>query len=203
MLYPLNLNIKDKLCAVIGGSNLATRKTKSLLAAQAKVKVISPEIDDELKSLPGVEVIERKYQKSDLEDVYLAIAATDNQAVNKLISKDAKNERVLVNVVDSPELCDFYVPSVIRRGDFLISVSTSGKFPSLSKRLRKKLEKEFGKEYEQYLDILGQARGKVIADNADLDIRKQKIENLAKLPLIDLLRKGKVDKAKEEISLCI
>ncbi|HDZ86894.1 hypothetical protein LCGC14_1375550 [marine sediment metagenome] len=203
MLYPLNLNIQDKSCAVIGGGNTAIRKAKSLLDSHAKVKLISPDISDEIRDLPGVQIEERQYQRGDLKDVYLAIAATDDEAVNKAISDEAREEKVLLNVVDEPALCDFHVPSVVKRGELLISISTGGKFPYLSKRLRKKLEKEFGTEYEKYLELLGQARCKVIEKYADLKIRKEKLQNILELPLIDLLNKGQTEKAEEEISLCI
>lgn len=202
-LYPLNLEIKDKLCVVVGGGDIALRKIKTLLAAEAKVKVISPDFNDEIKLLEDVELVNRPFQKGDLGGALLAIAATDDEAVNKEVAADANESGVLLNVVDKPDLCHFFVPSVVKRGDLVISISTSGKFPGLSKKLRKRLEEEFGAEYAKYLEILAAARNKVIAKYADLSKRKAKLQQIAGLDLIDLIKSGQIAAAEEKIGSCI
>lgn len=199
-LYPINLNVKDKLCVVIGAGDVAYRKAKSLLDAGARVKVISPDISQSTKELDGVvELVNREYEDGDLEGAFITIAATDDTDVNTKIAGEAKGKGVLLNVVDKPELCHFYVPSIVKRGNLVLSISTSGKFPALSKKLRKDLEKSFGAEYEKYLELLADARDKVINKYADLDKRKQILNTIVKLPIVELIEKGDIDKAKQEI----
>lgn len=202
MLYPIDLDINNKLCVVIGGGNVALRKIKAILDAGGKVKVIGPAINEEIRYL-DVEVIQRPFQKGDLENAFIAIAATDDEVVNRQVADDATENDVLLNVVDKPDLCQFYVPSVVTRGDLVISISTSGKFPALSKKLRKDLESEFGPEYEKYIELLAGARNKVIAKYADLSKRREILQKIAGLDLIRLIKQGESDKAEEEISLCI
>jgi len=203
-LYPINLNIKDKLCVVIGAGDVSYRKAKSLLEAGGNVKIISPDISESTKNLDGnVELINREYKEGDLEGAFIAIAATDDADVNTKIAGEAEEKGVLLNIVDKPELCHFYVPSIVKRGNLVVSISTSGKFPALSKKLRKDLEKNFGTEYEKYLELLADARDKVISKHADLDKRKLVLKTIAELPIVELIEKGDIEQAKGLINSCI
>lgn len=184
--YPISLDIKDKLCVVIGNGSVGAGKAKALLEAGAKVKII-----------------ERPYKKGDLDGAFLAIAATDNEEVNVKVAEDAKKLGILLNVVDKPAISNFYNASVVKRGDLVISISTGGKFPALSKKLRKEFSRRLGPEYEEYLEVLAKARNKVIAKYADLNKRKAKLEQIARLPLIELIKRGKAEEAKEKVSSCI
>ena len=162
--YPINLNLEGKKAVVVGGGKVAERKVMQLLECGAKVTVISPKVTKKIRSLADksqVNVIDRKYRVGDLKGAVVAIAATDNPAINKQVPKEARKRRVLINVVDSPELCDFIMPSIIRRGDLVISISTSGKFPFLSKKLRIMLEGLIGEEYGIELDRLAGLRNKL------------------------------------------
>ncbi len=198
-LYPINLNVNNKLCVVIGGGNVARRKIESLLEAGAQVKVVSSEFGVRSSEFMNLEIVERPYRYGDLVGAFLAIAATDDEEVNKQIAQEAKEQNVLLNVVDVPQLSDFYVPSVVRRGDLAISISTSGKYPALSKKLRKELEAQFEVEYGQYLEILGQARNKVISKFADVNKRKEVLQEVLEMPLIELVKQGKTEEAMKRI----
>jgi len=155
--YPINLNISGRKCIVIGGGNVAERKILSLLECGADVTVISPSLTKNIKRLVDeyrINFIKRNYKKGDLKGAFIVVAATNDSKVNKEVAKEAKKKKVMINVVDSPKLCDFISPSVIRRGDLVISISTGGKFPAFSKKIRIMLEKIIGKEYGMELDRL-------------------------------------------------
>lgn len=194
--YPVSLLIKNKLCIVIGAGDVAVRKIKPLLASGAKVKVIAPEG----LAIEGIETVNREYNQGDLEGAFLVIAATDDQKTNEQIYKEAVDKNILVNVVDNPSLCTFYVPSVVKRGKLQITISTDGVYPALSKKLRKQLETEFGTEYENYLQILEEAR-KAVIDNYPEDQRKAKLnEILNDKDIMELAIEGKVSEAMERLN---
>ncbi|WP_176232902.1 precorrin-2 dehydrogenase/sirohydrochlorin ferrochelatase family protein [Candidatus Hakubella thermalkaliphila] len=164
--YPINLNITHKSCLVIGGGKVAQRKVEGLVEGQASVTVISPSITRVLDALGAqglIRIIRREYRQGDLEGAFLVISATDDEEINQAVFAEASEKGILVNVVDQPELCNFIVPSVVRRGDLVISTSTSGKCPALAKRVRKQIEKQYGLEYQEYLLLLSQAREKIKA----------------------------------------
>src|SRR3990170_4648140 len=192
--YPIFLDIKGKSCVVIGGGNVAERKVLSLLDAGAKVLVISPKLTPALKKLANKKKIgycPKAYEKGNLKGFFLAYSATNDQKVNRDVFNEAKRQGVLLNVVDVPELCNFIVPSVVERGDLLIAVSTSGKSPAMAKKIRKKLEKEFGHEYAVFLEIMGKIRDKVLTRSKESDKNKRLFERLVNSPLIEWIKEGK------------
>lgn len=136
--YPIFLNIEGKRCVVIGGGRVAKRKIEGLLRARADVVVISPNLDEELKKM--VLWINREYKNGDLDGAFIAIAATNNKEVNQMVYNEAEERGVLVNVVDTPNFCRFIVPSIVEKEDFTIAISSCGKNPSLSKKIRLRLE---------------------------------------------------------------
>ena len=145
--YPVFLNLKGKRTVVIGGGKVAERKILTLLKADADITVVSPEITKKIegeKLKGGIKHVCRQYRKSDLKNAFLVIAATDSQIMNEQVSKDAP---CLLNVVDTPHLCNFIVPSVMKRGPLTIAISTSGISPALLKLIRKELEKMYGLEF--------------------------------------------------------
>ncbi len=115
----------------------------------------------------------RPFEPTDLEGVFLVIAATSSTELHELIYKEATRRGVLCNVVDVPALCDFYYPSVVQRGALQIAISTAGQSPALAQRLRKQLEDQFGPEYEEWLVQLGDARDKLRSTNADSEGQKR------------------------------
>lgn len=161
--YPAFINLEGKKCVVIGGGKVALRKINSLLNAGASVTVISPEV------IPGIEkyassglirFIRRAYRKGDLKNAFLVIAATSSKEVHRRIAGDVKS--CLLNVVDEPELCNFIVPSVVRRGPLTIVISTSGASPAMAKAIRKEIERLYGKDFGRYLEWLRKNRIKIL-----------------------------------------
>lgn len=159
--YPIALNIADKKCVVVGGGVIAQRKVAGLLEAGGKVVVISPLLTlglRELLDLGQIEYVHSEYRQSMLADAYLVIAATNDNAVNEAVYRDAHAVGALVNVVDDRERCDFFAPAVVRRGDLSISVSTSGAYPALCKKIMQQLNKLYGPEYEKLTEVLAAIR---------------------------------------------
>src|SRR4030042_7078930 len=186
--YPAFLNLKGKKTVVVGGGKIAERKILALLKAGADVTVISPEITKriEQEKLKGrVKNISRQYRRGDSRKAFLVIAATSSQEINRRVSEDAT---CLVNVVDTPSLCNFIVPSVLQRGHLTIAVSTAGISPALSKSIRKELEKLYGPEFAEYLQLLEKIRKKQRAEIRDKKKRTEFLKNLASGEIIKMLR---------------
>ncbi|MBE0479269.1 bifunctional precorrin-2 dehydrogenase/sirohydrochlorin ferrochelatase [Candidatus Aerophobetes bacterium] len=139
----------------------------------------------------------RKYRKGDLKGSFLAIGATGKQSVNEKIATEARRLGCLVNIVDSPSLCDFFVPSFLRRGDLIISVSTGGKSPALAKKIKKELEKIYTDEYEEFLDWMGKVREEVGNKTKDENKRKKIFQSIVLSGVLDLLKRGQKEKARE------
>ncbi len=140
---PINLNIKDKQCLVIGGGNIALRKAKLLINAGALITIVAPEIHTEflqLEKLGKLDIIKKHYEPELLDNKILVIAATDQQKLNKSIFTDAEKRNIMINVVDQPELCRFIMPSVIDRAPLTIAISSGGSAPVLARMLREKIE---------------------------------------------------------------
>ncbi|MFC2020460.1 bifunctional precorrin-2 dehydrogenase/sirohydrochlorin ferrochelatase [Chloroflexota bacterium] len=196
--YPVSLNIRGRMCAVVGGGQVALRKVKALLEHGADVKVISPDFCPELAGLAErgeIRALTREYQPGDLKDAFVAIVATDNSEINQQIAVEARRKAVLVNVVDDAENSDFIAPSYLRRGEVTISISTSGESPALARKIRTRLEKEFGNEYAGLASLIGRVRA---------EAREQKIkvdgdgwqEAIDLDLLLGLLRRGEEEKAR-------
>jgi precorrin-2 dehydrogenase/sirohydrochlorin ferrochelatase len=165
--YPINLNIKDRKCLVAGGGLVALRKVKRLVECEAIIRIISPQIVTQLEEIAKKEIIEilyRKIQSDDLNDIFLIFAATNDKEVNMSISQWAHKKNILCNIADQPDESDFTLPSVIDQGDLNITISTNGKSPALSKYLRKRLQTEFGQEYATLLDMMGKLRKMLTAE---------------------------------------
>jgi len=163
--FPIFLDLRQKMCVVIGGGRVAERKVLNLLKAGALVTVISPQMTTPLRRLEGKEKIKhrpRRFRSRDLESAHLVFAATDNRQTNERIFRVASSLRIPVNVVDDPLYCSFIVPSIISQGDILLAISTGGQSPALAKALREKLQKEIGPEYTSLLKILAAVRKKIL-----------------------------------------
>ena len=159
--YPMNLDVSGRLCAVIGGGSVATRRVAGLLDAGAKIKVVSPEISPELRTRSEageLEWIGEPYSAAVLSGAFLVFIATSRPEVNLQARKDAKAAGILVNAADEAESGDFVVPAVLRRGEFIISLATGGASPAFVAEVRRELENRFGPEYAGYVELLGQMR---------------------------------------------
>jgi len=188
--YPIVLNLSGRRALVVGGGEVALRKARALADAGAHVRVVAPKLVAGFTEDGRFECLAARYERHYLEGARVAVAATDDEAVNRQVARDARAAGVLVNVVDRPELCDFIVPAQVRRGDLLIAISTSGAAPALAKRLRERLEKEFGPEYATLLEVLREVREDLKKRNIPADLRHRIFERLAEGDLLAAARQG-------------
>lgn len=187
MLYPINLELKDVEITIIGGGDVAYRKCKNFLAFGKTVKVVSNKFIDEFYKLKDkIEMIEDIYKEEHIKNSFIVVAATNNKEINERIGICCRKSGKLVNVVDDIELSNYTVPSYIKRGDLLISISTGGKSPSLSSKIKKELEEKYDDSYEEYINILGKMRKEIIKNNEDISLRKKKLNELINLSLEEL-----------------
>jgi len=199
--YPIFLNIQGKKCVVVGGGEVAERKARALVEQGASVTVISARVSDGLTQLAEQGIIElslRDYQPGDLENALIAIAATDDPKVNMDVVREGQERGVLTNVVDAPEHSDFIVPSLLRRGDVSIAVSTGGKSPALARRIRTELEQSLAPEYASLALLVSQVRQELKRDGIYVDGNAWQ-ESLDLEPLLDMLKKGEFEQAKEKL----
>ena len=200
--YPAYIDIKGKRCLVVGGGKVAERKVKLLLKCDAMVSVVSPELISRLKELNSkgkIKFFKGEFKEKYLKDMFLVIGATDNSEVNLKIYKAASKKNILVNIVDSPEICNFIVPSIVERGDLIIAISTGGKSPALSKKLRKELEDRYGFEYSKFLNTMGSLRKKISSKIRDKKKREEIYNKLVDSDIINLIRDGNNKSAKNRI----
>jgi len=175
-LFAMFVKLAGRNCVVIGGGDVAESKAQSLLAAGAKVTVISPDLTSRLahkQRLGAIRWCARTFEPCDLEGAFLAIAATSDDAVNELVYRECERRGILCNVVDQPPRCHFYFPALVQRGDLQIAISTAGKSPSLAQRLRKEMEKQFGPEYRDWLMWLGEVRKALMTRRLSFERRRR------------------------------
>ncbi len=204
--YPMYVDLRNQKCIVAGGGQVAERKVNNLLACQAKVTVISPQLTDGLQQLAHTRKIKhlrRTSRRGDLEGAFLVVSATDNSELNSIVYYEADQKGILINVVDDLQKCTFIAPSVMERGDLVISISTSSSCPALAKRIRKKLEGEFGEEYGDYLKLLRDIRDEIKQKYKFREERKKLLEKALELDVLPLLRDGKKDLAEKKVKECI
>ena len=195
--YPAFLDVNNRHCLVVGGGAVGTRKVRTLLSCGARVTVISTAFTPELEELSRSGRVVLKtgpYQSRDLEGVFLVIGATDDEALNRRVSRDAERRNMLCNIADRPEACNFILPAIVQRGDLVIAVSTSGKSPAFAKHLRRRLEKEFGPEYARFLALMGAVRKRLLAAEHAPEAHKPLFEALIDQGLVDLIRQGDEEK---------
>lgn len=179
---------------MLGGGRVAERKVESLLKCGGTVTVISPELTSQLKihlSQGRIQHIGRDYQAGDIKGAYLVFSATNNPRVNAEASEEAQRKGVLVNIVDTPERCTFIVPSVLQRGDLVITISTNGKSPALAKRIREELETVYGEEYSAFLTIMGAVRERLIKTSDDSESNRRTFYKLVDSNMLNLIKERK------------
>jgi len=188
VFYPLFLDLIDRPVLVVGGGVVAERKVNSLLEAGADVRLVSPDLTDHLQELStrkAIRVHHRKFQESDLDGVMLVVSATDDRPTQEQVAEAARGRGILVNTVDRPALCDFIVPAVLRQGDVVLAISTSGKSPSLAAALRAKLEKVVTPDVARAARVLGEVRSEVHEQFPDPDKRKEVFERIVETGILD------------------
>jgi precorrin-2 dehydrogenase / sirohydrochlorin ferrochelatase len=194
-LFPIFLKLSRRRCVVVGAGRIAQEKTEGLLHTGADIRVIAPEATPRIRALAREKRIRwesRAFKSSDLKGAFLVVAAASSPTLHEKIYLEARRQRVLCNVVDDPAHCDFYYGSVVRRGALQIAISTAGKSPALSQRIRKLLEDQFGPEYEEWITALGEARDKLFSRKMNPEERKKLLHILASGEMFEeFLRRGK------------
>lgn len=190
MGYMVNLSLKGREVLVVGGGEIARRKVLDLLAAGARVTVVAPRICDGIVALVeqgAVQARRRPYEAEDIADVFIAIAATDDEELNAEVSREAAARNVLVNVVDRPALCTFTVPATVHRGDLTIAIATDGGCPALSSILREELEGRYGPDYGALVELFSELRRKMIALAWEGPLIREKLGGIYRDGVVELI----------------
>jgi precorrin-2 dehydrogenase/sirohydrochlorin ferrochelatase len=180
--YAIFLELGNRRVVLVGGGAVAVRKAYSLLEAGARLIVVAEEASDAMIALcvqHGVELIRAKYSKEYLGEAVLVIAATNDHEVNEQVYRDCQALEILCNVVDEPQLCDFFVPAVVKRGNLQIAIGTGGDYPAYAGHLRKKLEALFTEEHGRFLAELECVRERVLQKVPGPEDRKALLGRLA------------------------
>lgn len=201
--YPVVLNLYGYWCLVVGGGKVAQRKVLSLLECGANVRVVSFNLTPHLQKMVEANAIEfkqKEYHPSDLEGIFLVIAATDQAAINKKIANDCRFHNILVNIADKPETGNFLVPAILKRGSLVISVSTSGKSPLLARKIRNEIKALYGPEYKEIIELFGNLRAEILKETCDQVTKKKMLVALVETKdIFLLLKEGRYQEAKEMI----
>jgi precorrin-2 dehydrogenase / sirohydrochlorin ferrochelatase len=198
--FPILVDVDGRMVVVVGGGHVAERRARELLAAGGVVRVVSPEVGTGLAELAAkgeLTVEPRPYRQGDLEGAALAVAATDDPAVNRRVAADGRLAGVLVNRADTPEAGGFSVPAVLRRGDLTVAVATAGRAPGLAGAVRRRLEGDFGPEWADLVDLLAADRASLpgAADEAAW-------RELLAPEVLDSVRRGEKAAVRERIRGC-
>ena len=190
-LFPMFIKLAGRACLVVGGGPVAEGKIAGLLRSNARVTVISSDLTAALAQSAQSGAItwkQKSFELSDLNGVFLVVAATSSFETNALIYQEADRRGILCNAVDQPRDCHFYYPAVVDRGPLQIAISTAGLSPSLAQRLRKELENQFGPEYEPWVEWLGRMRAVLMRKGIDFETRRRILGRLASREVFDRLR---------------
>lgn len=187
MLYPINLNLDNIEITIIGGGEVAYRKCINFINFGKKIKVISIDFIDKFKNIENdIYMIYDEYSEEYIKSSFIVVAATNNKEINKKIGIYCRDNGKLVNVVDDINLSNYTVPSYIKRGDLLISISTGGKSPSLASKIKSELQEKYDESYEEYINLLGEARKEIIKKYKNISYRKKVLNSLINLSLEEL-----------------
>ena len=181
-LFPMFLKLEGRRCLVVGAGNVGEPKIAGLLETGARVHVVALDASPAVREWARAGRLElelRAYSGKDLEGAFLAVVATNSRSLNQRVYDEAQRRGVLCNVVDVPDLCDFFYPAVVRRGDLQIAVSTSGQSPSLAQKIRQQLEQQFGPGYEAWVAELGQTRKLILASDLGKERKLDLLHSLA------------------------
>jgi len=182
-LFPMFLRLEGRTCLVVGARTVAEQKILGLLEAGARVRVIAPSATAVISRLAQSKKLEwqaRKFNVRDVSRMFLVVAATSSAEVHEQVWRAARRANVLCNVVDDPARCDFFYGAVMRRGALQIAVSTGGRSPALAQQIRKRLEKQFGAEYAEWVEWLGRTRSRLLISETDAARRKEIAHRMAR-----------------------
>jgi precorrin-2 dehydrogenase / sirohydrochlorin ferrochelatase len=194
--YPVNLILHGRRCLVVGGGPVAARKAVGLLDCGARVDVIAAAVSPELAALP-VTIQQRPYERGDLDGYRLVIAATDDHDLNRAIFEEAEAAGTWVNSADDPAGCSFTLPSVVRQGPIMVTVSTGGRSPALATWLKRRIADTLGPEYQVLLDLLSAAREDMRASGRSTE--QADWHSVLDSDMLDLIKAGEVGTAREHL----
>ena len=181
-LFPMFLKLEGRQCLVVGAGRVGEPKIGGLLESGARIRVVALDASPTVREWAHAGKIElelRAFSADDLEGAFLAIVATNSRTLNERVYDEAQRRGVLCNVVDVPDLCDFFYPAVVRRGDLQIAISTAGQSPSLAQKIRQQLEKQFGPGYAAWVAELGETRKLILASDLDKERKLDLLHSLA------------------------
>ncbi|MCR4436331.1 MAG: bifunctional precorrin-2 dehydrogenase/sirohydrochlorin ferrochelatase [Clostridiales bacterium] len=180
-LFPLFIDLKGKKCVIVGGGRVATRKIESLVGFEAEITVVSPEITGRIQELEKDKklcTVRRGFEEGDLEGAFMAIAAASDRQVNQRVYGEAVKRNIHVNVADDPQKCTFVFPSLVKRNDLVVGISTSRSYPALSKKIRQKIEEVLPGTYGERLEILKDSRIRAEKEVRDIEVRKKLLDRI-------------------------
>jgi siroheme synthase-like protein len=181
-LLPVFIKLANRSCLVVGAGAVATSKISQLLESGARVTVVAPRANPQVRHLAAagqLRWLPRKFQPEDLKSTFLAIAATSDAAVNRAVFLESQRLGILCNSVDDPPHCDFYFSAVVRRGDLQIAISTTGESPAVAQRLRQEIDDSLDDSVADWLRMVGDLRREIIARHPPSDKRKRLLQLLA------------------------
>ena len=181
-LFPMFLKLGGKQCLVVGAGSVGESKIGGLLETGARIRAVSLDASPVVREWARAGKIElevRGFSAEDLDGAFLTVVATNSRTLNERVYREAQRRGVLCNVVDVPDLCDFFYPAVVRRGDLQIAVSTAGQSPSLAQKIRQQLEKQFGPGYASWVAELGETRKLILSSDLDKEHKLDLLHSLA------------------------
>ena len=187
-LFPMFMKLEGKQCLVVGAGKVGEPKIAGLLETGARIRVVSIDTTPAVREWAREGKIElelRAFANDDLQGAFLVVAGTASRTLNERIYHEAQRLGVLCNIVDVPDLCDFYYPSIVRRGDLQIAVSTAGQSPSLAQKIRQQLEKQFGQGYAAWVAELGETRKLILASDLEKERKLDLLHSLASREAVD------------------
>jgi precorrin-2 dehydrogenase/sirohydrochlorin ferrochelatase len=195
--YPVILDLSGKPCLVVGGGAVAQRKVEGLLKVGARVTVVAPELTGSIADLQkdgSITLHRRSFKPDDLDNQTLVFGALDDPEARRNLSAEARKRGVPANLADDPQNCDFIVPSSFSRGDLLVTVSTGGRSPAMSRKLRQVLETKIGQSFAMQVEAMAKVRERVMRDLPDhAELRREVLLDIVDSDLLDVFRNGDED----------
>jgi len=198
--FPVFMDLRGRSCLVVGGGEVAARKASLLMRAQAQLRLVAPALCEPLRAQAAAGAFEhrqRSYQPADLDGAALVIAATDDRAVNRAVSRDAQARRLPVNVVDDPELCSVIVPALVERSPILIAIGTGGSAPVLARLLRGRIEAHVPAAFGELAGLSAAMRGEVQARLPDVNARRRFWEEVFEGEIAERVLRGQRAEAEQ------
>ncbi|MFC1664222.1 siroheme synthase CysG [Pseudomonadota bacterium] len=197
---PIFFNIKNQHCLVVGGGSVALRKANLLVEAGAVVRIVAQQIKPELSAMvvgAGGQFHQRAYVSTDVQGVHLVVAATNDEKLNRQVSKDAQNQNTPVNVVDKPELCSFIFPAIVDRSPVVVAVSSGGRSPVLARLMRTRIESFIPMRFGELAVLAGKYRQQVQKKFKQINQRRSFWEKILSGPVAEKVLQGKQPQAEE------